>query len=47
MPETIQRDNVSPRETEYFSEYNKIVSDYFSDIGFDLTADIQVTSFGL
>lgn len=43
MPENIQREKVSIRETEYFSEYNAILSDYFSNIGFDLTSDMQVS----
>jgi GINS complex subunit 1 len=41
MPENIQREKVSIRETEYFSEYNKIAGEYFDSIGFDLTSDMS------
>lgn len=41
VPDKIQQDTISTRENEYFMEYNKCLSEYFDNIGFDLTLDLQ------
>ena len=37
------RSLLSDRESDYFMEYNKVVTSYCNDIGLDLTSDLEVS----
>lgn len=37
------RSIISDRESDYFMEYNKVVTSYCNDIGLDLTSDLEVS----
>eukprot|EP01035_Chromulina_nebulosa_P037766 gene37766-50980_t len=41
LPDRIKQDTLSLRENDYFINYNTILSDYFSNIGMDLTNDLE------
>ena len=42
IPESIRHDTLSVREKEYFMHYNNLLTEYNSEIGLDLTADLEV-----
>jgi hypothetical protein len=42
LPSNIQNDTLSSRENEYFSDYNKVLSNYIGSIGLELTSDLEV-----
>jgi GINS complex subunit 1 len=44
IPEAIRQGTLSPREIDYFSEYNEILNGYCDGIDLDLTADLQPPS---
>lgn len=37
------RSIISERESDYFMEYNKVVTSYCNNIGLDLTSDLEVS----
>jgi GINS complex subunit 1 len=41
LPDRINTETLSPREVDYFSEYDRIVSEYCESVGLDLTSDIE------
>jgi GINS complex subunit 1 len=42
LPEGVQQSNtLSPAELDYFSAYNRLVSDYNESVGLDLTSDLE------
>lgn len=41
LPESIRRTTLSGQELDYFSTYNKLLSDYNEEIGLDLSSDLE------
>jgi hypothetical protein len=41
----LRHETISTRENDYFSEYNNILTEYFTSVGLDLTSDIEVRPF--
>lgn len=41
LPSKVRDITISTRENDYFTSYNEIVSEYFDNIGFILTSDLE------
>lgn len=42
LPDRINQEILTVKEKEYFTKYNSILTDYIENVGFDVTADLEV-----